>query len=73
MSWTRSDGGGKPQSLTQSKTQPFPWSFTPDGKRLAYFEAQPTNGFDIWTAPIENTEAGLRAGKPEPFLQTASD
>ena len=34
----RADGSGKPQSLTQSKNAQVPWSFTPDGKRLAFFE-----------------------------------
>ena len=38
MSVIRSDGSGKPQPLTQSKNIQFPWSFTPDGKRLAFFE-----------------------------------
>ena len=38
MSVTRSDGAGKPQPLTQSKNNQVPWSFTPNGKRLAFFE-----------------------------------
>ncbi|MGD1095997.1 MAG: hypothetical protein ABSB35_28890 [Bryobacteraceae bacterium] len=41
MSVTRSDGAGKPQPLTQSKNIQWPYSFTPDGKRLAFFETQP--------------------------------
>ena len=40
MSVTRSDGSGKPQSLTQSKNLQVPWSFTPDGTRLAFFETR---------------------------------
>ena len=36
MSVTRSDGAGKPQPLTQSKNGQTPWSFTPDGKRVAF-------------------------------------
>ena len=35
----RSDGSGKPQPLTQSKNSQYPWSFTPDGKRLAFHGA----------------------------------
>jgi Tol biopolymer transport system component len=73
MSWTRSDGSGKPQPLTQSKNLQFPWSFTPDGKRLAFNEVDPETGFDLWTVALESDGAGLRAGKPEPFLQTPFD
>jgi serine/threonine-protein kinase len=70
MFWTPSDGAGKPQPLTQGKSLQVPWSFTADGKRLAFHEFNPGTGFDIWTLPLENNGAGLRAGKPEVFLQT---
>ena len=73
MSWIRSDGAGKPQALAQSKNQQYPWSFTADGKRLAFFEANPETAFDLWTMPLESEGAGLRAGKPEVFLQTTAD
>ena len=29
--------------------------------------------YDLWTVPLESDSAGLRAGKPEVFLQTPSD
>lgn len=67
MFWTRADGASTPQPLTQSKNRQFPWSFSPDGKRLAFAEFPATVG-DIWTVPIENDGAGLKAGKPEVFL-----
>jgi len=70
MFWTRSDGSGKPQSLTQSKNFQYPWSFTADGRRLAFYEVNPETAADIWTVPLESDGAGLRAGKPELFLQT---
>jgi Tol biopolymer transport system component len=73
MSVTRSDGAGKPQSLTQSKNLQAPWSFIPDGKRLAYFEQGSGTVYDLWTVPLESDDAGLRAGKPEVFLQTPAD
>jgi hypothetical protein len=38
MFWTRADGAGKPQPLTQSKNQQSPSSFTPDGARLVFSE-----------------------------------
>jgi Tol biopolymer transport system component/tRNA A-37 threonylcarbamoyl transferase component Bud32 len=69
MFWTRSDGAGKPQPLTQSKTAQTPYSFTPDGKRLAFHEVVGA-GFRLWTVPLESDGAGFRAGKPEVFLQT---
>jgi serine/threonine-protein kinase len=70
MSWIRSDGAGKPQPLTQSRNQQFPWSLTADGKRLSFQEIDPGTGYDIWTLPLESDGAGLRAGKPELFLRT---
>ena len=68
----RSDGAGKPQPLTQSKNTQWPWSFTPDGGRLAFWESS-TGAFDLWTVPLESDSAGVRAGKPEVFLQTPAD
>ncbi len=70
MFWTRSDGGSQPQQLTQSKNIQYPYSFTPDGKRLAYSEVSPTTSFDNWTVPLEVTSAGLKAGTPENLMQT---
>jgi serine/threonine protein kinase len=63
--WARADGGGQPQQLVASKTISFPYSFTPDGKRLAYAETMGTS--QIWTVPIENAD-GLKAGTPERYL-----
>jgi Tol biopolymer transport system component len=71
--WTRSDGSGKPQPLTQSKNRQLPYSFSPDGKRLAFHELSPQTQDDIWTMPLEVDASGLRAGKPEAFLQTPFD
>ena len=73
MSVIRSDGAGKPQPLTQSKNLQAPWSFIPDGKRLAFFEEGSGTVYDLWTVPLESDDAGLRAGKPEVFLRTPAD
>ena len=70
--WTRSDGSGKPQPLTQSNNLQFPCSFTPDGKRLSWYETA-SAGFALWTVPLENDGTSLRGGKPEVFLQTSFD
>lgn len=47
-----------------------PWSFSPDGRRLAYYAMDEKNHFDLWTVPIESGPGGVTAGKPELFLQT---
>jgi len=73
MFWIRANGTGNPQPLTQSKNQQTPWSFTADGKRLAFVEVNPEGRADIWTVPVENDGSGLLAGKPEVFLQTRFD
>jgi Tol biopolymer transport system component len=72
--WTRADGAGKPQPLTQNKQGQFPWSFSPDGKRLAFAEVSPkASQLDIWTVPVENEGGQLRSGKPEIFLSTPAN
>lgn len=68
--WIHAGGAGRPEPLIQSNNRQLPWSFTPDGKRLAFVEIDPATGADIWTLPVETTGSGLRAGKPEVFLQT---
>jgi dipeptidyl aminopeptidase/acylaminoacyl peptidase len=73
MFWIRSDGAGKPQAITETKNLQFPWSFTADGKQLAFFEANPDSGNDLWTVSLDSDGVGLRAGKPEVFLQTSLD
>jgi serine/threonine-protein kinase len=72
LSSIRADGSGGVQPLLQSDKIQVPWSFSPDGSRLAYHQLSPATGFDLWTVPIRSSEAGVTAGKPEPFLQTAA-
>jgi len=72
LSWTRADGGGKPQPLLRTKDLAWPWSISPDGKRLGYFELS-TGSYDLWNVAIEGDSATLRAGKPEVLLQTPFD
>ena len=75
VSWIRSDGAGEPQRLLESQDAPVvPWSFSPDGRRLAYVEVSPETGYDIWTLPLDLTDpSGPKRGKPEPFLRTPAD
>jgi Tol biopolymer transport system component/tRNA A-37 threonylcarbamoyl transferase component Bud32 len=68
MFWSRADGAGQPQPLAERR---IPWSFSPDGKRLAFVE-QDTN-LQIWTTPVEDQSGQLKAGTPEQFLKTQFD
>jgi Tol biopolymer transport system component len=36
-------------------------------------ELNPETAYDLWTVPLDSDASGLRAGKPEPFLQTPFD
>jgi Tol biopolymer transport system component len=65
------DGGGKPKLLIADKNTPFPESFSKDGKVLGFSVSNPVSGdLDIWTVPLESVGGELKAGKPEPFVQT---
>jgi Tol biopolymer transport system component len=66
----RADGAGQPQALTHSSSYQLPWSFTPDGKRLAY---QDGGRGQIWTVPLEDQGGSLKAGQSEQFLKSDFD
>jgi tRNA A-37 threonylcarbamoyl transferase component Bud32 len=51
--WIRADGAGEAQLLLESKGEPRPYSFSPDGQRLAYTELGMDTGFDLWTLPLD--------------------
>jgi serine/threonine-protein kinase len=68
--WIDAAGTGRPEPLLQSNNPQLPWSFTPDGKRLAFIEIEPVTGADIWTVNVQTGAFGLRVGKPEEFLKT---
>ncbi len=67
----RSDGTGEARRLLPGIN--VPWSFTPDGRRLAYHGMTMATGFDLLTLPLEiGADGELAAGTPEVFraLQT---
>jgi serine/threonine-protein kinase len=75
----RADGASQPHALMPSggRTLGTAWSFTPDGKRLAYTET-PGDGLvnpgeGIWTVPVADEGGHLKAGTPEPFLKSTSN
>ena len=52
----------------------FPYSFFPDGRRLAYYELDPDSGCDLWTLPLDVSDPDHpKPGKPELFLRTPSN
>jgi len=69
--WTSADGTGDAVRLTESTNDQRPWSFAPDGHRLAFHEISSETNYDLWTVPIELDGAGHpKAGTPQPFLVT---
>jgi len=72
--WIRSDGSGRPQQIFAGQSIVSPWSFSPDGTRLAYHQVNTETSRDIWTLPLDLSDPDHpRPGKPEPFLVTPSD
>jgi serine/threonine-protein kinase len=72
--WMRSDGVGDPQGLFESPNSSRPWSFSPDGRRLAYYQKGPESRFEIWTLPLDVTDPDRpKSGKPELFLRSMAD
>jgi serine/threonine-protein kinase len=72
--WMRSDGAGERVRLLESRNNLVPWSFSPDGRRVAYAEVNPDTGIDLWTLPLDTTDPDRpKPGRPEPFLRTSDD
>jgi serine/threonine-protein kinase len=67
----RADRADPPQLLYQSRNFQIPFSFAPDGKRLAYHEQFPSP--TIWTLPLVRVAEGIKAGKAAQFLTTQSE
>ncbi len=65
----RSDGSGEAKRLTEGKASEYPYSFSPDGKRLAIHHTGNGGSPDIFTVGVE-ADSGVRLGKAELFLGT---
>jgi Tol biopolymer transport system component len=61
------DGSGATERLTTSEHGQWPGSCSPDGQLLAFSEADPTTGYDIWVLRLQGDR------KPRPFLQTPAN
>jgi hypothetical protein len=68
--YSRADGGGGGQPLTENKEFQYPSAFSPDGKRLAFYQGG-AQGFDLWTMPVEREGEKLKAGMPQLFQHTS--
>ena len=69
--WIRADGAGAAEQLTESKTEQYPGSLSPDGKVLVLFQLNSDTSWDIMTLPIEGSESsGWKPGQPKPFVDT---
>jgi Tol biopolymer transport system component len=74
IEWIRSDGADEPQLLLESKLLATPYSFSPDGRRLAYRQLSDANGYDLWTLSLDPTDPDHpKPGKAEAFLQSPSN
>ncbi len=73
--WMPADGSGAAEPLTRSEDAQWPGSWSPNGQVLAFTEADPTTGYDIWVLGLDgDPSTPLGAGrKARPFLQTASN
>jgi serine/threonine protein kinase len=64
--WISADGAGELTRLVQGQGW-FPESFSPDGKRLAYWHSEPPYG--LWMLPLDLADPEHpKAGKPESLL-----
>ncbi len=73
--WIRADGAGEAQPLLESKDVVVPYSVSPDGQRLAFFDrgVGVDTAFDLWTLHLDVSDPEHpKPGKPELFLRTSS-
>ena len=74
LSWIRADGAGEPQPLYRTTNPISPFSFSPDGRRLAFTEVAAETNSDIWTLPMDTRDPdNPKAGRPEVLLQTPAN
>jgi serine/threonine-protein kinase len=72
--WKRADGAGDAVRLTQSKSLKVPISWRPDGKVLAFEQADAGAQRKIRSMTMEGGEkSGWKPGEQKPFLNSAFD
>ena len=74
LQWIPANGAGEAQPLRESSYTLLPYSFSPDGQRLAFAESSEDTSFDLWTLPLDLSDPEHpKPGKPELFLRTPFD
>jgi Tol biopolymer transport system component len=74
MRWIRADGAGEAQLLLEGKGEMRPYSFSPDGRRLAFAEQAVDTGWNLWTLPLDVSDPEhSKPSKPELFFRTPFD
>ena len=53
LHWIRADGSGNPHRLTDGTADEFPYSFSPDGKRVGLYLIGEAGSMDVATANLE--------------------
>ena len=72
IGWVRSDGAGEARTLFKSRNFIVPYSFSPDGLRLAYYEQDARTNRALWILTLDTGNGEYpRTGEPQPFLRTA--
>jgi serine/threonine-protein kinase len=67
----RADGAGEARLLLESKGDLDPYSFSPDGQRLAFAEPDVDTRVHLWTLPLDVSDPEHpKPGKPELFFHT---
>jgi dipeptidyl aminopeptidase/acylaminoacyl peptidase len=73
IQWIRADGSVEPRVLWKNRNELRAYSFSPDGKRLAFTQDSADTSMDIWILPLDITDPDRpQPGTPEPFLRTPS-
>ena len=71
IQWIRADGGGQSHPLLESKYTITPYSFSPDGKRLAFTELDEVkHAVAIWTLPIDAQDPEQPSAGQQELFQT---
>jgi serine/threonine-protein kinase len=60
----RADGGGSAERLTKSDHEQQAFSWSADGKTIAYTDTDPASGEDIWTVSVQDRNAAPLVKSP---------
>jgi Tol biopolymer transport system component len=65
------DGSGDRERLSVAEYTQIPMSWSPDGQVLAFFEVNPSTGYDLWILQMSGAPAPTgQVWKAHPFLRT---